>query len=194
MTTVYMTSEKLIVADLLIKRLQIGHPNTISGGLWYSLLNDKYDELGDDKFNKANQVLQGGNYGEIINFLVEQDYIEVVNYAIPNYKLTAKGKEARNKGGHNAYVEWQKEQAALAAAEAEQNRKEQKKLNWPQKYWWLIAIFTYIGTKACDKGFEYYNSKQTTEEIVPVQKSTTPSIKRPDTPVVRTPDTVAAKI
>src|SRR5436190_1363964 len=129
-----ITDDELIVVDLILKRIPYGAAVNYTGFMNNLLTADQYQELGEEKYNKALQVLQTMRDRHFVSFMREQKYIEIVNQSIPSYTLTDRGKEARDKGGHAKFIKWQEEQAAILAARDEQEKKEQRKINWPQKY------------------------------------------------------------
>jgi|GEM_PF-5080025 len=85
----------------------------------------------DDKTRLIfERIMNGGKEtGEIVNFLKDEDYITPVNHSIPSYLLNAKGRKAKELGGHNQYKEWE--------------TRESKKKNFeefPKRQWHLYDI------------------------------------------------------
>jgi hypothetical protein len=154
-----VTDDELIVVDLILKRMPYEAAVNYTGFINNLLIPDHYQELGEEKYNKAVQVLQTIRDRHIVAFMREQKYIKIVNQSIPSYTLTDRGKEARDKRGHAEFIRWQEEQAAVLAARIEQEKKEQRKINWPQKYWWAIALITLFIGWVSDLGKEYIKAR-----------------------------------
>jgi hypothetical protein len=102
-------------------------------------LNGTYDKIGEAKYQQVAEVVLHGDQRKIVRFLLEQGYIETVNHSIPNYKLMRKGFDAKNAGGHEAYIEQQRIISETAAAEVAKEKREQKLISLPQKYWWAVT-------------------------------------------------------
>jgi hypothetical protein len=56
---------------------------------------------------------------------------------VPWDMITDKGQKAQELGGHKHYIMWEK-------IESNRIKKEQNKINWPQKNWWVILILSAI--------------------------------------------------
>lgn len=128
-----MEKEEISIGDLILKRMPYDQAVTLHGGLWYDLLRN-YSTTDNVLLNKMHEAIQNDDCRKVVAFLCEQGYIVTVNHSIPNHKITKRGKAASDMGGHKVFSAWEKEQEMLVVIQQQKTLKEQRKINWPQKY------------------------------------------------------------
>lgn len=122
-----MTEIEIRVSDMVISRMPYRSAvNTLP--FIRGIMNEGY-AFPDEIRNQIAQVEEGN----IRKFLLEQEYIEPVNHSIPSDELVAKGKKAKELGGHHAYVKWESEE-----------KKKKDFEDFPKKKWHIYEPVKHI--------------------------------------------------
>ncbi len=81
---------------------------------------------------------------DVFNFLLKEKYFRIENQSTKYVVMTDKGEKAKELGGHQAYLSWEADVKAAEQIEKERLDKLQRKINWPQKNWWVLLILSAI--------------------------------------------------
>lgn len=184
-TFVFMDEYDIIIADLVLKKMPLNQANTLGLLFWGGLLSNEYEHIGELNWPIVSvRINEPLTPDRVKNFLLENGYIIIVD-PLPRYQLEKNGIEVRNIGGHNLYVNAENEKAAKIAAIAEADRREQRKMNWPQRHWILLLVITIVVVPTV---FELVKYKL--EE--PKKKERAPALNKNDT-TKRIKDTTTTK-
>ena len=138
-----MTEVAYIAADIALLAIPSNVAFSFYGFVGGNILTGIHDKYSPERIQEIQQIFIS-RYGIIRKFLLDEKYIEVVNYSIPQDVLTDKGKKAQELGGHKEYKAWEAEQVQEAANE---KRRQEKLLErtWPERNWkWMLAMSAII--------------------------------------------------
>jgi len=131
-----MTEAQLVLADLILMKLPVGRHLDIIGFMGPHLFDGRQDQFQQPILYEINNII--ASKSDVIRaFLLKEKYISVVNHMVPWDMITDKGYKAQELGGHNQYKEWERN-------EINKIKREQNKINWPQKNWWVILLLSAI--------------------------------------------------
>ena len=173
-----LKKEELVLVDMVLAKLPYQQAINILPFI------DGLPRSGNFQFEEDVRLkIYDVNARIIRTFLLEQGYTEPVNHSIPSDKLIEKGKKAKELGGHEKYLEWvRKEEVAKEKREREQNR-----ISFPQRYWWLFAVGGWIIGVWTDIGKEALKRK-----IWPESNQSQPSTRQKGDTVYLNPDSLRA--
>jgi hypothetical protein len=131
-----LTEAELILADLILLKLPVGRQLDVVGFMGSHLLEGKQDQFPQQILDEINKII-ASRRDVIRTFLLKEKYISVVNHMVPWDMITDKGNKAQELDGHSKYKEWEQK-------ETDRIKRDQNKINWPQKNWWVILILSTI--------------------------------------------------
>lgn len=151
-----MNNYESALADLIIKKLPNNTPIRLQSFL-SNILRDEVSNYDEDILNGMGNLILGYKYHAAVRFLVENEYLDVVNEIMPTHKLNPKGNQAKKLGGVLAYENW------------EQNQERQKRIEeFPKKKWYIYDpiktvipyIITFIGGVIAAQTCNHYKNQE----------------------------------
>lgn len=119
-----MTEAEYILADLIILKMPINQPFSVTG-LYHNILLGKHDLYSQETIDQIHKLVIS-NTSSIRDFLLRQEYISVHDYRLPKDISTPTGQKAQELGGHKQYLAWKAKQDKSKRFE-----------NLPNKYWYI---------------------------------------------------------
>lgn len=162
-----------IMVDEILRTAPMHNQFNLSMNISGNLLVGKRDGLSEKVNADLDEILKY-NTGDIYQWLLDEGYFKIENHSIGYVIMTEKGKEARKAGGHKKYLKQISDQENREKESEIKKDKEQKKLNWPQKNWWVVMILTAFVSGAVTKYILPEPQLQTTQpqQVTPTLKDT----------------------
>jgi predicted transcriptional regulator len=150
-----LTPDEIIVADLIISKLLKNEGRNLHG-----MIHSLADNRSDLQSNSNIQFIlsESRSYRSIIEKLLDKDFLTVKD-GVQYYALTDKGVKAKELGGINNYLDWERKETDILKFE-----------NFPRKKWllfelmkgvFLIILGAFINQTICNKSTDK-NVKPTT--------------------------------
>lgn len=148
-----MEDAVIILADFVLQKCPIGKPFRVRGPLQEAML-ELQEKYSPEITAKIREILISQS-SVVRDFLLAQKYLNVIEASTHLDQLNDKGEEARRAGGHEKYLA----HLAKLEKEKEEEAKAQKRMNFPQKYWWIMLIIGWFGGCWSDIGKEALKRK-----------------------------------
>jgi hypothetical protein len=110
-----LTEDELLLAEYTLLLLPINEPFGTYTKIEYAL-TDKQESISNDLYRRLSSLtIDSKARHRIRRYLLDYDFIRVVNLSMPYDELTPKGTKAKKLGGFNQYEEWEKEESRKEA-------------------------------------------------------------------------------
>lgn len=135
-----MTETQLFYADIFIRKTPVKTALSIYSRMESNaILVDEYKNCTDAMWQALCQ-LTSREKAEIRTYLLKEKIFETVDHKIPKDILTEIGEKIQEVGSIANYKELLLQEAATKSQEIKQEKKEEKKLSWPQRHWIIVAF------------------------------------------------------